>query len=455
VDEGGGKVIVGRVFGTAGIRGVFNKTQTPEQVYKFAETVAFVFGRGAYGIGWDGRKTSALLARTVTAAINSAGSDALLFGLVPTPVTAFGARSRQCVAAFSLTASHNTPEFSGMKVFNGSGMELPQEEEDRVERVLAVEARRSSGKFGFINSDVDLIHEYKDALVARHQVASKGLRIAVDCANGPGGLITPYVLKSLGYDVVPVNAQISWRFPGRQPEPTAQNLNDFVRIVPSLGVDFGFAHDGDADRLVMVNAAGRVVPDSVCSILALRGLGKTSGTAVLSENTSTAVEEEAIRLGLRVIRSRIGKTFVLMEKERGVFATEPSKITDQSWGAWEDGMNAAALIATTISRDLDLLERLVTIEDWHYKQVNLALGVDLPALVNRVREVFKRFKIKEERMLDGYKVVFVDGSWIMFRPSGTEPKTRVYSESKRLEELEVLVQEGVKCVESLVYNQPK
>ncbi len=444
---------MGKLFGTAGIRGVFNKTQTPAQVYRFAETVAFVFGRSAYGVGWDGRKTSALLARTVTAAINSAGSEALVFGLVPTPVTAFGARGRECACAFSVTASHNTPEFSGIKVFNRTGMELPENEEERIERALAVEVQKSSGKFGHITPDVDLLHEYKDALVARHQAASKGLRIAVDCGNGPGGLVTPYVLKTLGYDVVPVNAQISWRFPGRQPEPTAQNLGDFVRIVPSLGVDFGFAHDGDADRLVMVNAAGRVVPDSVCSILALRGLGKTSGTAVLSENTSTAVEEEATRLGLRVIRSRIGKTFVLMEKEKGVFATEPSKITDPAWGPWEDGMNAAALIATTISRDLDLLERLVTIEGWHYKQVNLALGVELSTLVSRVKETFKRFKIKEERMLDGYKIVFVNGSWIMFRPSGTEPKTRVYCESRDMDELELLAQEGVKCVESLVYNQ--
>ncbi|TLX98647.1 MAG: hypothetical protein E6K96_00070 [Thaumarchaeota archaeon] len=445
--------MVGQVFGTAGVRGVFNKTQTPVQVYRFAETVAFVFGRGTYGVGWDGRKSSALLARTIAAAVNSTGSDALLFGLVPTPVTAFGARSRMCFVGFSVTASHNPPEFSGVKLFNGRGMELSQSDEERVERALAVEVKKNSAKFGSATRDAEIFYEYRGALLARYQPAGKRLRIAVDCAAGPGGLITPYVLKGLGHDVIPVNAQVSWRFPGRQPEPTVENLEEFARMVPNLGVDFGFAHDGDADRLVMVNRVGRVLPDSACSILALKGLGKTSGAAILSENTSTAVEEEAITMGLRVVRSKVGKTFASLEKEGGVFATEPSKVTDPAWGPWEDGMNAAALIATTISKDLRLLEGLTAPESWHYRQANLALMVELPGLVRRAREAFKRFRIKEERMLDGYKMVFGSGSWVMFRPSGTEPKTRVYCESRDVGEAELLIQEGVKCVESLVYNQ--
>ena len=445
--------MLSHVFGTAGVRGVFNKTQTPVQVYRFAETTAFVFGRGTYGVGWDGRKTSALLARTITAAINSTGSEALLFGLVPTPVTAFGARGRMCSIGFSVTASHNPPEFSGVKLFNGRGMELSESDEERVERALAVEVKKNSAKFGLATRDAEIFYEYRGALLSRYQPAGKRLRIAVDCAAGPGGLITPYVLKGLGHDVIPVNAQVSWRFPGRQPEPTAENLEEFARMVPNLGVDFGFAHDGDADRLVMVNRAGRVLPDSVCSILALKGLGKTSGAAILSENTSTAVEEEALMMGLRVVRSKVGKTFASLEKEGGVFATEPSKVTDPAWGLWEDGMNAAALIATTISKDSQLLEKLTASESWHYRQVSLARRVELPALVSRAREAFKRFRIKEERMLDGYKMVFGNGSWVMFRLSGTEPKTRVYSESRDVGELALLIQEGVRCIESVVYNQ--
>lgn len=430
------------------MRGVFNRTQMPEQVFGLAETIAFVFGRGAYGIGWDGRKASALLARAVISAVAAVGSDAFAFGLVPTPVIAFGTRSRSCRAGFAVTASHNPPEFSGVKVFNGKGMELARPDEGRVERAMAVDVMKSSGRFGSINADDDVVNDYVESLVSRHKPAADGLRIAVDCANGPGGLVTPRVLRSLGHSVMPVNAQISWKFPARLPEPTPSNLSDFAKMVKQLSVDFGFAHDGDADRLVMVDRLGNVLPDSIMVVLAMRGLEASGGTAVISENTSMAVEEEAERLGFEVKRSRVGKSFATMEEVGGVFATEPSKVVDPSWGSWEDGMNAAAMIAGVLARERGLLDRLVEETEWHYRQVNFDVGVRMPLLVKNAKDAFRRFKISEERTLDGYKLVFNDGSWVMFRPSGTELKTRLYCESKDLQTLDVLVQLGRQCAES-------
>jgi phosphopentomutase len=437
-----------KAFGTAGVRGVFNKTQTPEQVYRLAETIAFASGRGKYGVGWDGRKVSALLAKTVVAAVNAVGSDADVFGLVPTPVLAFGTRSRSCVAGFSVTASHNPAEFSGVKVFNHNGMELPKADEERIERAMGVDVMKSTGIFGGIIPDEGVIDDYVAALVSRYQRASQPLRIAVDCASGPGGLVTPEILKALGHHVIPVNAQVSWRFPARPPEPTAANLADFAALIPTLGVDFAFAHDGDADRLVMVDALGNVVPDSILTILALRGLGLSSGTVVISENTSSAVAEEAERLGLRVHRSRVGKTFAVLEAEGGVFAAEPSKVVDPRWGLWEDGINASAVISTLLSSDRGLLGTVVQTVQWKYRQTNLRVSVSMDTLKARAKESFRKFRVSEERMLDGLKIVLNDGSWVMFRPSGTEPITRVYCESRDSGQLEALVQLGTQCVEA-------
>lgn len=435
-------------FGTAGVRGVFNRTQTPEQVYRLAETIAFASGRGKYGVGWDGRKVSALLAKTVISAVNAVGSDAQVFGLVPTPVLAFGTRSRSCVAGFSVTASHNPAEFSGVKVFNGKGMELPKADEERIERAMTVDVMKPSGKFGQLIPDEEVVDEYVQAVVSRYPKATQPLRIAVDCASGPGGLVTPEILRSLGHKVVPVNAQVSWRFPARPPEPTATNLSDFAQMVPTLGVDFAFAHDGDADRLVMVDALGNVVPDSILTILALRGLGVTEGTAVLSENTSSAVAEEAERLGLRVKRAKVGKTFAVLEDEGGVFAAEPSKVVDPKWGLWEDGINASALVSTLLSSDRGLVGRVMQEVEWRYRQMNVRRAVRMESLTARAKEAFRKFKVSEERTLDGLKLVLYDGSWVMFRPSGTEPITRVYCESKDPQQLEVLTQMGVQCVEA-------
>jgi phosphomannomutase len=437
-----------KAFGTAGVRGIFNRTQTPEQVYRLVETIAFASGKGRYGVGWDGRKASALLARTVLSAVNAVGSDAHVFGLVPTPVLAFGTRSRSCVVGFSVTASHNPPEFSGIKVFNRKGMELPKSDEERIERAMAVEVMKPSGRFGQTVLDEDIADDYIQAVVSRHQHAPQPLRIAVDCASGPGGLVTPAILERLGHHVVPVNAQVSWRFPARPPEPTATNLSDFAKMVPTLGVDFAFAHDGDADRLVMVDSKGNVVPDSILTILALRGLGLNGGVAVISENSSSAVAEEAQRLGLSIKRSRVGKTFAVLEAEGGVFAAEPSKVVDPRWGLWEDGINASAVVSTLLASDRALLGRTMQEIQWRYRQTNIRLTVRMDVLCAKARELFRKFRISEERNLDGLKLVLGDGSWVMFRPSGTEPMTRIYCESKDPQMLEVLTQMGIQCIEA-------
>lgn len=175
-----------KAFGTAGVRGIFNRTQTPEQVYRLVETIAFASGRGRYGVGWDGRKASSLLAKTVLSAVNAVGSEAYVFGLVPTPILAFGTRSRSCIAGFSVTASHNPAEFSGVKVFNHKGMELPKSDEERIERAMAVDVMKPSGMFGQLVPDPEVVDDYVTAVISRYQSATRPLRIAVDCASGPG-----------------------------------------------------------------------------------------------------------------------------------------------------------------------------------------------------------------------------------------------------------------------------
>jgi phosphomannomutase len=219
-------------------------------------------------------------------------------------------------------------------------------------------------------------------------------------------------------------------------------------MVPTLGVDFGFAHDGDADRLVMVDSMGNIVPDSILAILALRGLGMRSGAVVISENSSSAVAEEAERLGLSVKRSRVGKTFAVLEAEGGVFAAEPSKVVDPKWGLWEDGINASAIVSTLLASDRGLLGRTMQEVQWRYRQTNIKSTVRMDILHAKARESFKKFRVVEERNLDGLKLVLSDGSWVMFRPSGTEPMMRIYCESKDPQQLEALTQLGVQCVEA-------
>jgi phosphomannomutase len=433
------------VFGTAGVRGVFNSTQTPEQVHQFVEASAFVFGKGKYGIGWDGRKSSTILARVAAAAVAGCGSDAIQFGLVPTPVVAFGTREQDCELGFSVTASHNPAEFSGVKVFDKRGMELSREQEGRIERGMIVESTKSSRVPGSIKSR-EVLTSYTKALVSRFSKTENPLRLVIDCATGPASLVTPQVLTALGNRVITLNTQVSWRFSARQPEPTAETLRETSSFVAGVQADLGLAHDGDGDRLVLINSRGRILPDYITSVLALEAIGKSSGSIIISENSSFAVEETAASMGLRVVRGRIGKTFAEIDTEAAILATEPSKIVDPSWGMWEDGIYCAALVVDAIAKRSDLRKMIDGEFEWLYKQVNLPVSVNIGKIAEQVDEYFSKFRIMEKRSLDGLRVVFKDKSWVMFRPSGTEAKTRIYCEAKD----ELRISELIETARSLV-----
>lgn len=436
------------VFGTAGARGVFNSTQTLEQVYRLTETAAFVFGKGMYGVGWDGRKSSLVLARAVSASVAQCGSGVKVFGLAPTPIIAFGTRESGCELGFAVTASHNPREFSGVKVFDRGGMELSREQEARIERGMLVELSKASSRTGTIEPS-EFITPYLKALHARFAVVENPLRLVVDCATGGASLATPQALKAAGHKVTPLNSHVSWRFSAREPEPTEDTLRETASFVRNVGADLGLAHDGDGDRLVLIGSTGKILPDYMTSVLALEALDKSSGSVIISENSSFAVEETAERMGLRVSRARIGKTFAEVEREKAVLATEPTKIVDPGWGMWEDGIYGAVLIADVLSRRPDLRKALEGDLGWLYKQVNLPVSVDIARIGENVDEYFGKFRIVEKRTLDGLRVVFKDKSWVMFRPSGTEPKTRLYCEARDELRLAELVEIGRTVVERL------
>ena len=167
---------------------------------------------------------------------------------------AFGTREDKCNLGFAATASHNPPEFSGVKMFNSRGMELSREEEGRIERGMVVESSKSSATPGSIESSKEVVRSYLKAIRSRFSKAETPLRLVVDCAAGPAALVTPQVLSALGNKVIPLNTQVSWRFSSRSPEPTAETLGETASFVGGVDADLGFAHDGDGDRLVLINS---------------------------------------------------------------------------------------------------------------------------------------------------------------------------------------------------------
>jgi phosphomannomutase len=440
-------------FGTAGIRGIYGHEVSIRETLAVCFAVHRMLGQGRFGLGYDTRKTSSVLAGVACAAMNWYGSDVDDYGIIPTPVLAFNIKNNKLHAGFSVTASHNPPEYAGVKVYGTDGIEFSLEAEHKLEELIQKSSEYSKvlgdeNQFGSTFENEEAIMAYSDALIKSVPSTGKKFNILVDCANGTAGNVTPRILSDLGHHVVTVNAHQSESFPGRMPEPMPETLGEVCDLVKRIGADFAIAHDGDADRLVMIDERGFAVPDYALSCLLLEIVierGKR-GTVIISINSSKALEEVALRNGCRVIYSRLGKTFEELYRRRGVYASEPSKTVDPRWGYWEDGIYAGVLVAQYLSETgKTLSEALSSVPRyWNFqKNVTSLVLLDYDEIDSKIRSTLGDGEISSVETLDGIKFYLKDGAWIMFRSSGTERKARVYVESTNEQRARSLLQLGM------------
>lgn len=400
-------------------------------------------------VGRDGRHTGGALVSAFAAGAESVGCETTLLGVVPTHVVAWTARERDAYGA-TITASHNPPEDNGVKLFRDDGCEFGTEDEREVERLVdETETARWDGWTEARETDADEVTDaYLDAVFDYVGDVSLDLRIAVDCANGVGARTTVPALKEVGCDVVAVNAQTDPTFPGRGSKPTPETLAEFVAFVRRGGFDLGFAHDGDADRLVVVDGEGIVSEDAVLAVLAAR---HAPGTVLTTPNTSPRVDEDVREAGGDVERVALG---TISEEARGrdvAFAGEPWKHVFPDFGGWVDGTVSAVEVALTYAndvmvfdgmRDVDVTKKSVACDDEKKKAVMEDVGGKLRDRYDDTDATFDT--------ADGVRVDLgdEDGRWFLVRASGTEPLVRVYVEGddELVETLVSLVEDAVRNV---------
>ena len=446
-------------FGTAGIRGIYGQEVSIRETIAVCFAVHRLLGRGKFGLGYDSRRTSAILAMAACSAMNWYGSDVEDYGMVPTPVLAFNIKRNKQHAGFSVTASHNPPEFAGVKVFGTEGIEFSLEAEQQLEKLMQEsedykKVDEDLVSFGSTFQNEEAVLSYREALLKQAMQTKHSFKILVDCANGTASNVTPRLLSELGHRVVTVNSHDSANFPGRQPEPNAETLVETAAFSKSIGADFAIAHDGDADRLVMIDEFGRVVPDYALSCLLLKIIVEKvkKGNVIISVNSSSALERIAEEMGCRVVRSRLGKTFQELYKRKGIFASEPSKMVDPRWGYWEDGIYASIMVSQYLSDNgLKLSELLRSIPTYYNLQKNFQTAgpLDYDRVRSRLREDFGS-RIAKFDETDGVKLYLEDGSWVMIRSSGTEKKARVYVEAPVETDARSLLEHGTRIVKACV-----
>jgi phosphomannomutase len=434
------------LFGTAGIRGSATDRVTPDLAVAVGRAVAAHAGANAAEpptvvVGRDGRTTGPGLAAAVTAGLLDGGASVRRVGTVPSPALAFASRGRRGVM---VTASHNPPGDNGLKLFV-DGVEYDREAEEAVERrVEGGGGRAAWDTRGDVERESPLA-EYREGVVdyARgHGAPLDGLRVAVDAGNGVGALATPQVIDALDGDPVALDANVDGHFPGRDPKPTRESVATLRAFVADDGAALGVAHDGDADRLVVVGPDGDVVDrNTVLAVLAEHYVATSDApdpTVVTTPDASARIDERVDAAGGRVERVRLGALHEGVAAATGtvVFAAEPWKHLHPAWGGWIDGVASAAVFARLVAAEgLDALRAPVTERPYRKASVDCPDDLKAPAMA-RLRETLPAaFPDASVDLEHGVRLDRPDGSWLLVRPSGTEPKVRVYVESEGVEAL--------------------
>jgi phosphomannomutase len=456
------------LFGTAGIRGPVATTVTPALALRVGQA-AGVDG-ASFVVGRDGRETGAALAAAVEAGLESAGADVERVGEVPTPALAFASRGRRGVM---VTASHNPPADNGIKLFV-DGEEYDQDAEARVEARVEGDATPASWDAFGSGRDGSVLASYRAAVVefVRESVADgaleplAGVTVAVDCGNGMASVATPQVLRALGADVRATNANVDGHFPARPSKPTADTLTEFAVFVADGDVDVALAHDGDADRIVVLTPDGDVVhEDTVLAMLAEHYVSASTApdpVVVTTPNASGRIDERVAAAGGRTERVRLGALHEGIARERAAgsadtevtFAAEPWKHVHTALGGWIDGVTSAGVLSALVATEggLDALRAPVT--ERPYRKVSVSCPDDakaaaMDALETSLPAVFPEGDVNTDY---GVRVDRPDGSWVLVRPSGTEPYVRLYAEADDVDALVATAREVVDAAVQDVAN---
>ena len=421
-----------QLFGTSGIRRV-----TDKNLVQLALEVGLAVGKvyGSVVVGSDTRTSSEAMKYALISGLLVAGSRSGDAGVVPTPTLAFAAREFD--AGAMITASHNPPEYNGIKLLNPDGSAFGSDQQKQIEGMISDDSL-SAALWDKIKSNrtyneaVDRHIEY----ILRDFPSELSLKVVLDCDCGAASVITPYLLRKLGCAVVTLNCYPSGFFP-HAIEPIKSNLDDLMRAMREFGADLGIAHDGDGDRMMAVDDKGRFIPGD--KLLALFAQEMGAKEVVTTIDASMTIDE----MGFSVTRTKVGDTYVSEElKKGGDFGGEPS-------GNWvfpnislcPDGIYAAARLVAMASRQ-KLSQLVDSIPGYPLLRGSISSEGVVMSKLERQLVTMGPLSINTS---DGIKLSFTDG-WLLLRVSGTEPKIRVTAEAKGEARVHQLYDSAVKLI---------
>jgi phosphomannomutase/phosphoglucomutase len=427
------------LFGTNGIRGLANRELTPEIAIKIGAAIGTFFKKGTLVVGYDARTSGPMLTKAVIAGLNSTGCNVLLAGMVPTPTLQFAVKNHKVAGGVIITASHNPPEYNGIKVIWSDGIEVSHKQELEIEKVFFTDKIRLAewNAIGETRELPGVIDEYIEAIekhVNIKAIAKKHYHVVVDGANSVGSLTSPRLLRELGCRVTTLNANIDGTFPGRPPEPRPENLGDVAIAVKAVGADFGVAYDGDADRSIFIDEKGEIhMGDKTFGLVEKYFLKTNKGEKIVTPvSSSTLIQDIADEYKGKIVWTKVGSVTVAQtmkklkaklggEENGGIFYGPHQPVRD---GA----MSTALILDIMAKTGQKLSELLGELPAYYLQKGKVECDDNLKEKV--LQKLIEQTKGLKTNTLDGVKIWFEDKSSILIRPSGTEPIYRLYAEAK-------------------------
>ena len=445
-----------RMFGTDGVRGIANTELTAELAYSLGRAGAFVLTEGTHKpkilVAKDTRISGDMLEAALVAGILSVGAEAVILGVVPTPAVAHLTREYNADAGVMISASHNPVEYNGIKFFDGRGYKLSDELEDQIQAVIEsnFEGVPSpvGGAVGRSYTEETALREYIDYAMSTIKTDLKGLRVALDCANGAAYKAAVKAFRALGARVYVINDN-----------PDGNNINEncgsthmeeLMDYVVRKNCDIGFAFDGDADRCLAVDEKGNMINGdfllTICA-KALKEAGKLNDdTLVVTVMSNLGLDIAAKREGINLVKTKVGDRYVLEEmlKENYILGGEQSGhiifLDHKSTG---DGLVTALQIAAILKESGKTFSELAGVMK------------ELPqVLVNaKVPNEKKNIYLEDKEIIDAINAVEAKLNGVgrvLIRPSGTEPLVRVMLEGENQEEINEMANSLVDLILSKV-----
>jgi phosphoglucosamine mutase len=440
-----------KLFGTSGIRGKVFERITPEFCLNLGKAIASILPeKSNIAIATDTRVTKDLLKSALISGLLTCNVNAVDIGIAPTPALAF--LTKRYDTGVMLTASHNPPEYNGIKLWR-DGMAYTVHDEQLIEDMLLRNEYRMPvwDKIGALKLDYDAKEAYANELLKKIKIRRR-FRVVVDPGNGAASGYASTIFKRAGLDVLSINDDPDGLFPNRSPEPTAETLKETISYLRKENADIAICFDGDADRVVFCDKQGFIGYNEAISFISRL---KRSGEERRNKKVVTTVEtgrllDYAIEdLGGDVIRGKVGDGYVghgLKGAGASIGVEQIGVYIMPEMGYYPDSIYAALYLLANIERVSEIREFFSKIPPLYFDKDKVDANDQLKyKIVERVRNHLDVFSDHRLNSLDGLRLDF-ENSWILIRASGTEPKIRVIVESEDQGEFERLMSIGKQVV---------